>query len=259
MPTRFKFRKNLPELPKGAERAIVEQFQAIEAAINEVQGVQRNATPVLNVPTYMAKPGELVLLEGNAGGTLLTIPPGSPFNIEQTIRVALVRGVLSPGVTISIVGRKGTINGAATLVMTTRGIVELTSVGENGWVSAGAGGGGAVVDGVYGSITVSGGGTIWRVTDGVYGDVTVSGGGLTWTVAGGAAAMTDTAVVVDAAIGAASNVGIFWGDVLDTDVNSPEADAVTFTCIPAAGSMTVRVSSDKSPVGGPYKLRYLIG
>jgi hypothetical protein len=96
----------------------------------------------------------------------------------------------------------------------------------------------------------------------------------TWAApgGGGAAAMTDTtitlpytgahsgtAVVVDAAILAGSNVGIFWGDVLDTDANSPEMDAVTFTCIPAAGSMTVRVSSDKAPVGGPYKIRYLIG
>jgi hypothetical protein len=183
--TRFKFRKSLPELPKGAERAIVEQFQAVEAAINEVQGPQqRNATPVLNVAQYAAHAGELVLLEGNAGGTLVTIPAGSPQNIEQSIRIALVGGVLSPGVSVGIIGRKGTINGANTLVLAARGIVTLTSVGERGWVAAASGGGG-VSDGVYGSITVSGGGTIWRVTDGVYGSVTVSGGGLTWTVAGG--------------------------------------------------------------------------
>jgi hypothetical protein len=42
-------------------------------------------------------------------------------------------------------------------------------------------------DGVYGDVTVSGGGTIWTVTssgiaDGVYGDITVSGGGTVWTV-----------------------------------------------------------------------------
>jgi hypothetical protein len=184
MPTRFKFRKTLPELPKGAERAIVEQFQAVEAAINAVQGPQqRNATAVLNVAQYAAHAGELVLLEGNANGTLVTIPQGSSQNIEQSIRIALVGGVLSPGVSIGILGRKGTINGADTLAMTARGIVTLTSVGERGWVAAASGGGGGVVDGVYGSITVSGGGTIWRVTDGVYGSVTVSGGGLTWTVA----------------------------------------------------------------------------
>ncbi len=184
MPVRFKFRKSLPELPKGAERQIVEQFQAVEAAINELQGPQqRNATAVLNVAQYAAHAGELVLLEGNAGGTLVTIPQGSPQNIEQSIRVALVGGLLSPGISIGIIGRKGTINGVNTLTMTARGIVELTSVGDRGWVAAAVGGSGGVVDGVYGSITVTGGGTIWRVTDGVYGSVTVSGGGLTWTVA----------------------------------------------------------------------------
>lgn len=140
--TPFKARAALGDLPKGAERAIIEQFRAIEASLNRVQVVQRNATPVLNVPAYMAKPGELVLLEGNATGTLVTLPPGSPQNIEQTIRVALVGGVLSPGVTIAIVGRKGTIDGTPTKTMTTRSIVELTSVGERGWVSPPAGGGG---------------------------------------------------------------------------------------------------------------------
>lgn len=147
MPTRFTFRKSLPELPKGAERSIIEQFQAVESALNELQGVQkRNATPVLNVAQYAAHAGELVLLEGNAGGTLVTIPQGSPQNIEQSIRIALVGGVLSPGVSIGILGRKGTINGANTLVMTARGIVTLTSIGERGWVAAASGGGGGGED-----------------------------------------------------------------------------------------------------------------
>ncbi len=183
--TPFRARPALPELPKGAERSIIEQFRQVQAVLDDLQGVQRNATPVLNAKSYLAKPGELVLVEGIADGTLITIPPGSSANIEQTIRVALVGGVTSPGVTIAIVGRKGTISGAQTVVMTSLGMVELTSVGERGWTMVASGGGGGVSDGVYGSITVSGGGTIWRVTDGVYGSVTVSGGGLTWTVAGG--------------------------------------------------------------------------
>ena len=308
MATRFKFRKALPELPKGAERALIEQFQAVEAALTEIQGVQRNATPVLNVPAYMAKAGELVLLEGRAGGTLVTIPAGSSFNVEQTIRIGLVRGVLTPGVTIAIVGRAGTINGAQTVTMTARGLVELTSVGTDGWlaVAAGGGGGGLPPDADYGDITVSGAGTVWTVDPGAVavGDLaniadetfvgnvsgapappaainlsSLAGTNLTWNSAlnrldasgGGSASMTDatitvpygshsaTANVVDANILVGSRVGIFWGTVLASDVNEPEMDDVTFTCTPAAGSMTVRVSSDKAPVGGSYKIRYLIG
>lgn len=450
--TRFRHQPALPELPKGAERAIIEQFRAVEQALDVAQGVQRNATPVMNTASYFAKPGELVLLEGRAGGTLITIPPGSSQNIEQSIRVALVGGVLSPGVTIAIIGRKGTINGSATLVMTTRGIAELTSVGDRGWVAmftaTGGGGGGedlaatlaignvtggtpidfsagdelrfagnpgaagevatsqgpglepvwapaggatpawsavlgagntsganspsinagqrldfatgglaggdvrgatalaltattgtlalaaaaglltgtatlglafgtsggnigftatagaATMSGVSANLTSSaglvtiaaGGANILRFrTNGVTrldiqgagawdigGSVGAAGNVLTsngpgtpptWTApAAATVAMTDatitlpyagahsgTATVVDAAIGAGSRVGIFWGSVLDTDANSPELDDVTFTCTPAAGSMSVRVSSDKAPVGGPYKIRYLIG
>jgi hypothetical protein len=269
--TPFRARAALSDLPKGAERAIIEQFRQVQSVLDTLQGVERNATPVLNTPGYLAKPGELVLVEGIAGGTLVTIPAGSSANIEQTIRVALVGGVLSPGVTIAIVGRQGTISGAQTVTMTSLGMVELTSVGSRGWTMVASGGGGGVSDGVYGSITVSGGGTIWRLTDGVYGGVTVSGGGLIWTPTGGAVSMTDatitvpygahsaTANVVDANILVGSRVGIFWGTVLASDVNEPEMDDVSFTCTPAAGSMTVRVSSDKSPVGGPYKIRYLIG
>lgn len=144
--TRFRARANLPELPKGAERALIESFRQIEASLADVQVIQRNATAVLNVAGYLAKPGELLLLEGRAGGTLVTIPPGSPQNVEQRIRVGLVRGVLSPGVTIAIIGRRGTINGAQTVTMTTRGLVELTSVGEDGWLAVAAGGGGGGED-----------------------------------------------------------------------------------------------------------------
>lgn len=449
--TRFRHQTALPELPKGAERAIIEQFRAVEQALDKVQGVERNATAVLNVASYMAKPGELVLLEGRAGGTLITIPPGSTQNIEQSIRVALVGGVLSPGVTIAIIGRKGTIDGAATFVMTERMLVELTSVGERGWAKTccGAGGGGgedlaatlaignvtggtpidfsagdelrfagnpgaagevatsqgpglepvwapaggatptwsavlgagnssganspsinagqrldfatgglaggdvrgaaglaltstagtlalaaaagaltgtatlglafgtsggnigftaaagaATMSGVTanltstaGLVTITAGGAnilrfrtnavtrldiqgsgAWDVggSVGAVGNVLTSNGPgtpPTWTApAAATVAMTDATItlpyagahsdavtVVDAAIGAGSRVGIFWGSVLDTDANSPELDDVTFTCTPAAGSMTVRVSSDKAPVGGPYKVRYLIG
>lgn len=120
----------------------------------------------------------------------------------------------------------------------------------------------------------------WNVggSNGAAGNVLTSNGAAlppTWQAAAAAAvAMTDatitlpyagkqsdTVVVVDASITALSRIGIFWGTVLATDVNDPEADDISFTCTPAAGSMTVRVAAADalSRVGGPYKIRYLIG
>lgn len=165
--TRFRARPALPELPKGAERSIIEQFRQIQAVLDQLQGPQRSASPALNAASYAAKPGELVLVEGIAGGTLVMLPQGSPANIEQKIRVVLVGGVLSPGVTIAIAG-SGTIDGSPTATMTARGLIELTSVGERGWskVSAASGGSTLPPDGTYGEITVSGAGTLWTVNAG---------------------------------------------------------------------------------------------
>jgi hypothetical protein len=339
----FRFSAALPELPKGAERALIAQFRGIQADLDQLREA-KVATPVIVSKTYAARVGELVLLEPPTGGALVTLPPGTAANIRQHVLIALVAGALS--VTIAITGNVGTINGTPTLTMTAKGLLDLVSVGDRGWVvhASTGGGGGLPPDADYGDITVSGAGTVWSIDPGAVGNAELanmnantvklnatagaapptdfpvaannfllrlagniisgtgtqattlldvftsvlkglappSGGGIvnflradgTWAApgGGGAAAMTDTtitlpytgahsgtAVVVDAAILAGSNVGIFWGDVLDTDANSPEMDAVTFTCIPAAGSMTVRVSSDKAPVGGPYKIRYLIG
>ncbi len=287
--TRFRSRPALPDLPKGAERAIIEQFRAVEAALDEVQGIERSSRPVIQAPSYQARAGELVLIEGRTGGTLVTIPAGSSANVEQKIRVALVGGVLSPGVTIAIVGRIGTINGVATLTMTARGIVELTSVGERGWVaiftSSGAG-----ATPTWAAVLLAGnasGGTAVNLTGGsplqiagnagLLGNVLTSqGAGVSpiWAApAAASVAMTDATItlpyagrqadsvtVVDAAIGAASKIGIFWGTVLASDANSPELDDITFTATPAAGSMSVLVSAadPQDVVGGPYKIRYLI-
>lgn len=409
--TRFRHRPALPDLPKGAERQIVAQFKAIENDLDAIRGVGANLPALITRTRYDSHVGELVRVAPPAAGLRLTIPTGRAENISQKIRIAVVDGVLSPGVTVSIVGGEGTINGLPTLTLTSRGLTELTSLGPDGWSCAVPGSSGSALppDGVYGEITVTGAGTIWTVTtppatptwaqvlaagavsgasnpivdvgqflqlglvgpalgqirsgDAVFrihggaqlsliGDTnlvaTASGGAFqatgtttaivsgatgaavsssagavalgastnitlttngtlratiepdgSWNIGGsngsagnvltsnGAAAaptwqapaaaavtmtdatitlpyankQSDTAVVVDAAIGVGSRVGIFWGTVLATDVNDPEADEISFTCTPAAGSMTVRVSAvdPLSLVGGPYKIRYLIG
>lgn len=69
-----------------------------------------------------------------------------------------------------------------------------------------------------------------------------------------------TVTVVDASCTAASRVIVSWGATLPTDENQPGAGAVTFSAVPAAGSLAITVSSDNAdPVGGTYKILYTLG
>lgn len=129
----FRHRPALAALPKGAERDIIDQFKAIEHNLDELRGRPTSSTPVLSVPNYAPKLGELVLLAPPAGGTLIVLPQGGPENVTKSIRLAVVGGILSPGVSVSIVGRKGTINGQQTLSLNSHRLVELVSCGAPGW------------------------------------------------------------------------------------------------------------------------------
>lgn len=135
-------------------------------------------------------------------------------------------------------------------------------------------------DGIYGDVTVTGG-TNWTVNkngipgqDGQDGDeamivlqpVTSStGGSVSFTdtiiTLPYSCKQSDTVAVVDALIGTSSKLMIAWGTVLDSDENAPDTSCVSFTAVPAAGSMTVKVSNNDplDRVGGVYKIRYLIG
>lgn len=130
---RFRFKASLPGLPGGAERPIIEQFRSLQANVDNAQGVERNTPPVFEGSNIQARVGQLIRLSPPAGGTLVMIPPGDATNITQSIWIAVVAGILSPGATVSIVGRKGTINGQQTLPLNTYRLVELKSCGELGW------------------------------------------------------------------------------------------------------------------------------
>lgn len=129
----FRHAPYLPELPKGAERAIVAQFKSIQSDLDNIRGVAKNSVPVLTQRSYNAKIGDFVMLEPPADGTLVMIPAGNADNITQRIVLVVVGGALSPGVTVSIVGRKGTINGQQTVSLNSHRLVELVSCGDRGW------------------------------------------------------------------------------------------------------------------------------
>lgn len=129
----FRYAPSLPELPKGAERAIVALFKAVQNDLDNIRGTAKNSVPVLTQPSYNAKIGDFVMLEPPTAGTLVMIPQGNADNITQRIVLVVVGGVLSPGVTVSIVGRKGTINGQQTVSLNSHRLVELVSCGDRGW------------------------------------------------------------------------------------------------------------------------------
>lgn len=133
MATPFRHAPALAELPKGAERSIIAQFKAVENDLNGIRGVAKNAVPVLTAPSYAAKIGDFVMLEPPSTGTLVMIPQGNADNITSRIVLVVVGGNLSPGVTVSIVGRKGTINGQQTVSINSYRLVELVSCGDRGW------------------------------------------------------------------------------------------------------------------------------
>lgn len=132
MAVAFRFKANLPDLPKGAERALIEQFRAIQTDLDDIRGPAASVTPIV-ATRYSARVGELVLLAPPAAGQLVTIPAGNASNLGRALRIAVVAGLLSPGVTVSIVGGQGTINGLSVLNLNSYRLVELISVGPLGW------------------------------------------------------------------------------------------------------------------------------
>jgi hypothetical protein len=129
----FRYRPSLPKMPEGAERQVIDQFRAIQNDLDALRRPTSAVTPIINGRTHAAQIEQLVLLEPTSAGVLVTIPQGNAENVTKRIRIAVVGGLLTPGAAVSIVGRKGTINGQQTLYIQSYRLVELVSVGERGW------------------------------------------------------------------------------------------------------------------------------
>lgn len=175
----FVAKTSIPKVDKETERAITSQFREIQATLDRLD-TPADVVTELKGGNYAAHAGELVRCTPPAAGILLSLPPATDANDSERVRIAIESVASGGSVTVSAIGHQ-TINGAATLVLSDVGLTEIVSLGPTGWAAITAGPN-TLADGVYGGITVSGGGTIFRVTDGVYGDVTVSGGGTIWTV-----------------------------------------------------------------------------
>lgn len=115
-----------------------------------------------------------------------------------------------------------------------------------------AAGGGGVTDGVYGDITVTGGGTIWTVTSGGGGTF----GQATATFSGGADAVTVT--VVDAGVSAGSNIIPSVGTAAGRDADEMEMApiVVSVASITAGVGFTLLVVSLDGDADGAYLINY---
>ena len=115
-----------------------------------------------------------------------------------------------------------------------------------------AAGGGGVTDGVYGDITVTGGGTIWTVTSGGGGTF----GQATATFSGGADAVTVT--VVDAGVSAGSNIIPSVGTAAGRDADEMEMApiVVSVASITAGVGFDLIVVSLDGDADGAYLINY---
>jgi hypothetical protein len=129
----FRFKASLPDLPRGAERALIEQFRAIQSDLDDVRGPLASATPVVSADCTV-KVGQFLMIAPPAAGMLVGIPAGNAQNISRSLRIAVVGGTLSPGAAVTIIGGQGTINGQAVLYLNSFRLVELVSCGALGWV-----------------------------------------------------------------------------------------------------------------------------
>lgn len=68
-----------------------------------------------------------------------------------------------------------------------------------------------------------------------------------------------SATVIDAGVTALNNILVSWGSCLDTDANSPEMDDVSFFTTSGTGTFTVTITSSGRPIGGPFRINYLLG
>jgi hypothetical protein len=132
---------SLPDLPKGAERAIIEQFRAVATEIRTLNAPAEVVTPLIRTD-YTSKAGELVRACPPATSMRILLPPGSEQNDSESVRVAVESVAAGGTVTVSVVGDDQPINGAATLVISTVGLTEFVSLGVSGWAAMGNGVGG---------------------------------------------------------------------------------------------------------------------
>jgi hypothetical protein len=133
--------RSIPGLKADASRVLLAALNGIGLDLTQALSSGLRATAV-QFTSGLAQLGQLILCAPPAAGMTVLLPIGTLQNRGQVLQVGILTVASGGSVTVSVVGAAQTVNDAATLVLSSVGVVEFTSAGPNGWLASGAGGGG---------------------------------------------------------------------------------------------------------------------
>ncbi len=140
--------QSIPGVSPEAAQALLEIQRQIGQDLDDLRRGPKVTS--LQRDDYSSRENDYVRCAPPAGGMTVVLPLSRPQNQGQSIRVLIETVLSGGGVTIS--PTRGTINGLATILLTTVGLVEFTSDGLGGWLSAWAPGTTGTPPGVAGTM-----------------------------------------------------------------------------------------------------------
>lgn len=149
----FQAPKVIPNLDPEANRQLIAALQQISRDLGDL--AEPKVLTAVQTTDYTALLGELVRTNPPSTSMRVLLPQGNSTNQGLRVGVAVLSVASSGTVIVSVAGGTQTVDAAATKTLSTVGIVEFVSLGENGWESLGIG------------TTAGGGGADWSTTLGL--------------------------------------------------------------------------------------------
>jgi hypothetical protein len=163
----FRRRSLIPGLPPDATKEIVAIQDGLLQGAKDLREQSVGGTTETKTASFTARLNFLHRILAPAAGLSVTFPAADSKVQNSWIELVLLAG--SGPVTVRATSLQ--VDGAATAALTTAGRYAFRPDGLTSWWSVragGSGGGGAVTDGDYGDVIVSGAGTVWTLDDAAF-------------------------------------------------------------------------------------------